>query len=845
MKLPVYIRQSWQIILKDRHYSLTYIIGVTLSMAVVTAILIVFVMIGGNVYPENHRGRTMVLSDVYYEMADGSDFSTTVPDELVRLVMEADPEGIEAMSATSPAFTTRKQPVTAGDAPVVHADVLYVDEGFWKVFGFDFVSGSPFGAGRDSGPEAVVSSTMARKYFGTETDAVGQIMNVGGRPVTVCGVVRDVSLMARNTDADIWLPRDFEKAGSGTLASWAGLPEGGNHIFFLAGSRRDFDDIRNAVETAVARYNASLPADCGYRISEATQALPCRAAAFVWSPALVLSMAVGIVVMILLIPAVNLCGMVSSSLQERLAEFGVRKSYGAPVRTVFLQIFAENMVMTLVGSVVGFVLSLGLLRLLSGWFESGVTSVYDIGTGTQDVDLVFPVEPFFNPVLYLLVFAAVVLLTLFSSVQPVLKTIRRGPVDLLKDNIRMRKRGVRSLWLVVEGILVFVIAWPLLDPMLLNAVRTHAVPTGWEPERVVYVNPTPLSGTDEEVLAGFDRIGQTLAGLDGVEAVTPSTVFSPGTNSGTAALVYTDTAHAVTATCFIKEPGTDFMKVFGFDMVDPLEGVDPLDEGPGTVIISEDVAEALFPGKEAVGQILYIKSGTPDGTPRIVAGVISRQKVRMKSDNPRPVVIVNMAAFPAEYCRSGMCCWTMRLSGDADMTGLLETLNSGKTDGVALAYPVTKVMDSYVDTDLQRILLCYLLVNLVLGALSHYFLRTRWRMDEMGVRKAMGASPGRILLEEAAYSLKVSALTCAVGIFAIFNYIVFSGREVTFVGQINMPRLPETTLAPWPLLGSDFLSALAVTLVVGAVIFLTNILSALLSVWQASRIRPSEALREE
>ena len=33
MKLPVYFRQSWQIMLKDRQYSLIYIIGVALSMA--------------------------------------------------------------------------------------------------------------------------------------------------------------------------------------------------------------------------------------------------------------------------------------------------------------------------------------------------------------------------------------------------------------------------------------------------------------------------------------------------------------------------------------------------------------------------------------------------------------------------------------------------------------------------------------------------------------------------------------------------------------------------------------------------------------------------------------------
>ena len=42
MKLPVYFRQSWQIMLKDRQYSLIYIIGVALSMAFVMALFDVY-----------------------------------------------------------------------------------------------------------------------------------------------------------------------------------------------------------------------------------------------------------------------------------------------------------------------------------------------------------------------------------------------------------------------------------------------------------------------------------------------------------------------------------------------------------------------------------------------------------------------------------------------------------------------------------------------------------------------------------------------------------------------------------------------------------------------------------
>ena len=64
MKLPVYFRQSWQIMLKDRQYSLIYIIGVALSMAFVMAFLMFMLMSVSGIYPEKHRSRMLVLSNV-------------------------------------------------------------------------------------------------------------------------------------------------------------------------------------------------------------------------------------------------------------------------------------------------------------------------------------------------------------------------------------------------------------------------------------------------------------------------------------------------------------------------------------------------------------------------------------------------------------------------------------------------------------------------------------------------------------------------------------------------------------------------------------------------------------
>ena len=73
MKLPVYFRQSWQIMLKDRQYSLIYVVGVALSMAFVMAFLMFMLMSVSGIYPEKHRSRMLVLSNVILKRFAQSD----------------------------------------------------------------------------------------------------------------------------------------------------------------------------------------------------------------------------------------------------------------------------------------------------------------------------------------------------------------------------------------------------------------------------------------------------------------------------------------------------------------------------------------------------------------------------------------------------------------------------------------------------------------------------------------------------------------------------------------------------------------------------------------------------
>jgi putative ABC transport system permease protein len=66
-----------------------------------------------------------------------------------------------------------------------------------------------------------------------------------------------------------------------------------------------------------------------------------------------------------LLPTMNLVSINLSRIFERASEIGVRKAFGASSRALVAQFVMENVVLTLIGGAIGFVLSLVMLRALS------------------------------------------------------------------------------------------------------------------------------------------------------------------------------------------------------------------------------------------------------------------------------------------------------------------------------------------------------------------------------------------------------------------------------------------------------------------------------------------------
>lgn len=121
--------------LKDRQYSLIYITGVALSMSFVMAFLMYVLMSSSGIYPEKHRNRMLILSNVTLEDAEGKPrLSTMVSGRLAQLIEEAGIPGVESMSYIISPFRSGALSLTAPDGNVHNAPVMYVDGGSGTCF---------------------------------------------------------------------------------------------------------------------------------------------------------------------------------------------------------------------------------------------------------------------------------------------------------------------------------------------------------------------------------------------------------------------------------------------------------------------------------------------------------------------------------------------------------------------------------------------------------------------------------------------------------------------------------------------------------------------------------------
>lgn len=256
-------------------------------------------------------------------------------------------------------------PIYKGDEKI-DASIKRTDGDYWRILDFRFLEGAPFTAADDAAGAhvAVISDSLRDKLFGVGP-AVGRTFEVEGETFRVIGVVPRVSITRTAAYSDIWTPIGSMKS-SGYKHEMIGAFNG----LVLAHSRADFPRLKREFQSKLRTFPLDRKLYTEVRTGldtpfEAVARLLTHNKAGDRAPIIVEGVFALLAVIFMTLPALNLVTLNLSRILERASEIGVRKAFGAPRPALISQFVVENIVLTLIGGVVGFALAVAALAVLT------------------------------------------------------------------------------------------------------------------------------------------------------------------------------------------------------------------------------------------------------------------------------------------------------------------------------------------------------------------------------------------------------------------------------------------------------------------------------------------------
>lgn len=423
-----YIRQALWHLRENPVISWISILGTALSICMIMVIVITLRVRTADCEPEVNRSRSLYVPNMSYR-AKG-DMSGSSANS--RMSVQTGRECFKALT-TAEAVTLVSSPskvkalLPAGAKTTV--DMVQTDEDFWQVFQFRFLNGKPFtAADLNSGlPRAVIAASVARRLFG-RTDVSGQHIELNYVDFQVCGVVADVSMLATDSYAQVWIPYT---AGDAEANSWGYNLMGPMRAVILAHSRTDFPAIRQECERLRQKYNdAQDGVEVFYRGQPDTQFTHLYRT---WSQepdiqGVVLRYVV-VMLILLIVPAINLSSMTLSRMRKRMAEIGVRKAFGATANELMQQVFWENLLLTCVAGLLGLLLSYAATYLLNGFLFGNSTNAYLSGETSLTAGALL------SPWIFMAAFIFCLLMNLLSAGIPAWRASRMNIVEAINGKV--------------------------------------------------------------------------------------------------------------------------------------------------------------------------------------------------------------------------------------------------------------------------------------------------------------------------------------------------------------------------------------------------------------------------
>ena len=529
-----------------------------------------------------------------------------------------------------------------------------------------------------------------------------------------------------------------------------------------------------------------------------------------------------VVALMLIMSCINIASVLLARAVGRQHEMSIRQSLGATRGRLLRQMLTETMLLSVLGAGIG----LFVAQWTQDFMALPLTSSELLGDIQMDVSLDWRV--------YLFAFGLALLtglsLSLFIAVRG---GARSGAKDLVRASgsstlspARTRLQGTLVSGQIAISIVMLIAAGLLLRTM--SQARAFDVGFNTENMLVTNVNLRPLGLDTAGGLNLFGSLTQQLSAIPGVESVAYAMSvplsgyryykFFQLTDAGP------DSA-PITIFAAFNAIGTGYFDVMQIPVLRGREFLsgDMHAEASPVIIINQTLADRYWPNANPLGELLYRGD---DSVAFEIIGVVQDIKYESLGEEPKLYVYL-------PYALSYRAMSIMHVRTQIDPQPLAGTI----TQAIRDTNPALQVKNSQTVSELRvrellpqkvlgRITVVFAILALFLTALGLYgtiaYLVGR-RTHEIGVRIALGASPGNVLVLIAGYGLKL----------AVFGVVLGLGAA------LGLTRFMESML--FDISAKDPMTFFGVALV----LFVVTMLASYLPARRAMKIDPLTAIRCE
>lgn len=360
--LKNYFKIAIAVLKRRKFFTFISLFGISFTLTILmvaTAFLDKVISAG---YPDNKRDRSLYVATMEFNNTkqgwiNRSDVSFYFLDHYVATLKTPEKLAISSSAQATNAYINNKKIVI---------NFKFTNAAYWEVLEYNFLEGKPYSAQEiaTASQVAVISEDTKKAYFGDIPSALGKYILVDNVNYRVIGVVDNVNRAMYNIYGDVYLPYTVSKADYKKVDLM-----GGYNGILLAKNKADlpkiqaeFDQMMTKIPIPDKQFDKMYShADPFFEsmtrriLGDGSNSGKSKALAILGT----------VVCLFVLLPTLNLVNINITRIMERSSEIGVRKAFGASSKTLVYQFIVENLILTLLGGLIGIVLSVLIIYAIN------------------------------------------------------------------------------------------------------------------------------------------------------------------------------------------------------------------------------------------------------------------------------------------------------------------------------------------------------------------------------------------------------------------------------------------------------------------------------------------------